>query len=146
MKRLTLFAVVVLIVLFVVDISMANWANRRIIARDADFAENYNPEALDWDTPGRQLCKFKYELWIYAYQTCFRVEWVSENLEDRHFTYSYRSPRRRSAIFSKHTPEAYYFQEIGGTASWKSINFGGTIRYNIGSKQQLQLKADIIGE
>jgi len=140
MKKTALLGISIFVVLFVIDIMMANWANRRIIARDADFAENYDPEALDWDTPGRQFCKFRYELWIYAYQTCFYIP------RDPNFiTYAYHPPRRRLSIWAKHNPDAYYFQ-VSDLFPWKEIRTDGVVKYRIRSSQLRDLQQSILGE
>lgn len=64
-------AAIALLLVMVADYNLASYADKRIRARDADFQENL--KRLDWNGPERQNCKDSYELLLYYYKTCFRI-------------------------------------------------------------------------
>lgn len=118
--RLKKFLIVILVIcgIFLVDFLLAGLANLLILANDADFEEEFSRVELDY-TPindkvfGKKMCSFKYNLFIYGYQTCFiprgRLDYEGSELG---YVYVYHKPRPKLAfLFPGYGPDNYYFRE-----------------------------------
>lgn len=113
-----LLATIVLIL--AIDHGLSLLADWRIRARDADFLERVANFEADWSPEAYRVqgCEFRYQFLIYGYETCFLVR----NPANPSFTYTYKRPRPKFAIFFRgDSPKNYYFRDITGRHYWKSV-------------------------
>lgn len=130
MKNILYGAIFIYLIVRVIDYQFADLANRRIIARDADFEESVSLASLDWNGPRQQACRFSYELFIYMYQTCFflKSSGNSDDISEKYFVYSYKPPTQRLAIFNRgDDKDDYYFTGVSGGSEWKIIWYSGKV-------------------
>lgn len=111
-------------VIFIADIVATNIADDNIRARGADFKEHFSTANFKYPPRNRSRlfpkdqCKFKYELLIYGYQTCFHFYgWGAENRRGYHYVYT--PPKRKLALFFRGDgPDNYYFKEFSASGNY----------------------------
>lgn len=133
------------IVAFVIDLSIASWGERIILARNADFEQQLQSANLDFNGPSTQGCNQRYVLKIYLYQTCFlkgnrpRIgldgnllnirKGVPLDNNERYFIYILQRPQ--PWLFSRGDGTEYYFQATGMGQSlmivWSDFSYEKTI-------------------
>ena len=97
------------IVSYVIDLSIARWADRILLARNADFELQLQNANLDFDGPRTQGCNQRYIFKVYLYQTCFvRTSIAYNGFDERFFTYTFQRPQ--PWIIGRGDGTAYYFQ------------------------------------
>ncbi len=117
-----------IVALIAIDRGLSNWANQNILARNADFEDNYDHDALEWSGLSAQLCKKNQEFLIYTYQTCFDVHANRENTGEWVALYYYTRPRPKFSLSRLFMSSKYYFHELPYGKVLYSIKYGGKIK------------------
>ena len=87
-----------LVLLIGLDRYFAHRADTIIRQSDFFFFDRYSYEALDWNGPQVQNCKFELFYGVYPYQTCFVKTADKESSGFDRFSYVYTAPRPRLSL------------------------------------------------
>lgn len=109
-------------------------ADERVLMQDAYFMERISEIHLNPSGPRVQACHVGYELFIYAYQTCFVIPWdiplrkSNEATDKIRFEFIYHKPQPWIKIF--HFSSQYYFSAIELGEKLKTINAADLAQIN----------------
>ncbi len=99
------------VVILSVDRVLAFAADKRVLARNADFERNYAHNNLDWSKSTTQQCTQARVFFIYTYQTCFKLR-AFDKIEESAAYYVYSKPRPKLAFSRIIMSTRYYFLEV----------------------------------